>query len=151
MRAAFTTFATAVAWLGFTSQRVSSFEYDPRYVGYNLNENPNANGPLEYWGKWQDVSSILVSPCYIYIYIYTTTTTTMTTTTITMTTTWSPPPFSSSHHLKTDHLLTCHPHSINSIHLPTIGGSPFTLSSSTNSSMAIRQTIISMAHSSNTT
>ena len=68
MRAAFTTFATAVAWLGFTSQRVSSFEYDPRYVGYNLNENPNANGPLEYWGKWQDVSSILVSPCYIYIH-----------------------------------------------------------------------------------
>jgi len=48
---------TVAAWLGLFSAQVSSFEYDERYVGYNLNENPNANGPLEYWGKWENVSN----------------------------------------------------------------------------------------------
>jgi alpha-1,3-glucan synthase len=50
--------SVAATWLGLLSARVSSFEYDERYVGYNLNENPNANGPLEYWGKWENVSDL---------------------------------------------------------------------------------------------
>ena len=46
----------------FFSAHVSAFRYDERYVGYNLNENPNANGPLEYWGKWENVSIHLFLP-----------------------------------------------------------------------------------------
>jgi len=48
------------AWLGLFSAQVFSFEYDERYVGYNLNENPDATNPMEYWGKWEGVSA----PCY---------------------------------------------------------------------------------------
>lgn len=46
----------AAAWLGLSSTLVSAFEYDERYVGYNLNENKDAKNPLEYWGEWTDVS-----------------------------------------------------------------------------------------------
>jgi alpha-1,3-glucan synthase len=30
----------------------AALKFDPRYVGYNLNENETAQSPLDYWGEW---------------------------------------------------------------------------------------------------
>lgn len=32
----------------------SALQYDPKYVGYNLNENQAAVDPLDYHGRWDD-------------------------------------------------------------------------------------------------
>ncbi|ORY57893.1 alpha-1,3-glucan synthase [Pseudomassariella vexata] len=33
---------------------VQGLRFDPAYEGYNLNENPDAENPLDYWGEWED-------------------------------------------------------------------------------------------------
>jgi alpha-1,3-glucan synthase len=40
---------------------VKSLKYDPRYKGYNLNENQTASNPLDYWGEW-NTHSFFPSP-----------------------------------------------------------------------------------------
>lgn len=47
---------TLAIWLTILSVRVLGFRYDERYIGYNLNQNPDATGPMEYAGSWDGVS-----------------------------------------------------------------------------------------------
>lgn len=34
--------------------RVCALHYDPSQIAYNTNTNQTANGPLNYWGEWQN-------------------------------------------------------------------------------------------------
>ena len=52
--------AAAAVWLGLLSVPVRSYRYDERYVGYNLNENVTATHPMDYYGKWEPVSSTML-------------------------------------------------------------------------------------------
>ena len=33
---------------------VAGLGYDPAFVDYNLNQNPNADQPVDYWGEWEN-------------------------------------------------------------------------------------------------
>ena len=33
---------------------VAALSYDPAYQDYNLNQNPNAVHPTDYWGQWEN-------------------------------------------------------------------------------------------------
>ena len=33
---------------------VAGLRYDPAFMDYNLNQNPNADHPVDYWGEWEN-------------------------------------------------------------------------------------------------
>lgn len=47
----FSRFASVVSCLLFSA---SALRYDPAFLDYNLNQNPNAVHPTDYWGEWEN-------------------------------------------------------------------------------------------------
>jgi alpha-1,3-glucan synthase len=41
-----------LSWVLLFNPLVQGLKYDPKYEGFNLNENRTAHNPLDYWGEW---------------------------------------------------------------------------------------------------
>lgn len=47
-------FLARIGLFGLLAVGSNALKYDPKYVGYNLNENATAEDPMDYWGEWAD-------------------------------------------------------------------------------------------------
>ena len=47
-----------ITHLLLAASRLAALHYDPEHVLYNLNQNQTAEGPLDYWGQWENHSKL---------------------------------------------------------------------------------------------